>query len=231
LTDDRTCSPTFSGGTPPPPPPPPPTGLRRLTVVRPTGGTILGPGINCGTTTNACVVDFPAGIVIGLDAIPDPGSSFGGWSTDCPAGLVNLTLDRTCAPTFTGGTPPPPPPPPPPGGLVRLTIVFANGGTVFGAGIVCGDEGSSCTVDMPAGVMLGLDVLDSPGFDFAGWSGEGCGPVVTLNVDRTCTPSFVPESFGSVMARAWPSPSSSSRSPGSARVRPWPGSSRRRETT
>jgi glucose/arabinose dehydrogenase len=199
LTADRTCSPSFSGagggGPQPPPPPPPPSGTRRLTVVRPSGGRIVGPAINCGTAATDCVVDLPAGIVIGLEAVPDPGSSFVGWSSECPAGLVMLDDDRTCAPTFAGGGSPPPPPPP--GELVRLTIVATSGGTVFGAGIVCGDEGSTCTVDVPAGLPIGLEAVPTSGFEFLGWSGGGCGPLVIVDTPRTCTATFSPaESTG-----------------------------------
>ena len=195
MTSARTCSATFSstggGPTPPPPAPPPPSGTRRLTVVPPSGGTIVGPAISCGTGGSACVVDFPAGIVIGLEAIPDAGSALAGWSSECPAGLVTLTEDRTCAPTFTGGGSPPPPSPPP-GGFTRLTIVPASGGTVYGAGIVCGDEGDACVIDLPTGLAIGLEVVPSPGFAFTGWSGAGCGAVVALDEPRTCTASFAP---------------------------------------
>ena len=229
LTTDRTCAPAFTGGggTPPPPPPPPASGNFRLTVVRPTGGHIVGPAIHCGTAATDCVVDLPAGIVIGLEAVPDAGSTFTGWSSECPGGLVTLTADRSCAPTFSGGSGPPPPPPS--GGLVRLTIDRPSGGTVFGAGIVCGDEGTSCVVDLPAGLALGLEAVPSPGFEFVGWSGAGCGPVVSLDVPRTCTATFAPAS-ALTSSLGWESPWTSSRSGGSVRGRRAPAASPRRET-
>ena len=193
LTANRTCSPTFSGGggPPPPPPPPPPSGLARLTVTKPTGGTIFGPGITCGTQGNACIVDYPAGVVLGLEQAADAGSSFTGWSAQCPNGIVTLTADRTCAPTFSGSGPPPPPPPPP-SGERQLTIIATAGGSVLGPALACGDAGGSCTVNFPAGIQIGLDIVVSPGFTFLGWSGAGCGPVVTLDVNRTCTATFGP---------------------------------------
>jgi hypothetical protein len=121
--------------------------------------------------------------------VPDPGSSFVDWSSECPAGLVTLDADRTCAPTFAGGGSPPPPPS---GELVRLTIVATTGGTVFGAGIVCGDDGSACTIDLPAGLPLGLEAVPTSGFEFLGWSGAGCGPLVIVDTPRTCTATFAP---------------------------------------
>jgi len=74
-----------------------------LSITRPTGGTIFGAAIVCGTAGNACTVAFPVGIVLGLEAVPDPGRTFLGWSAECPGGRVSLTGDRTCAPVFNGG--------------------------------------------------------------------------------------------------------------------------------
>lgn len=163
----------------------------------PTGGTIFGPGIACGTQGAACVVDYPVGIVLGLEQAAAPGSTFSGWSAQCPNGIVTLTADRTCAPTFSGGGGPPPPPPPPASGERQLTIIATPGGSVLAPAIACGDAGGSCTVSFQAGIQIGLDIVVSPGFTFLGWSGAGCGPVVTLDVNRTCTAVFgpgVPES-------------------------------------
>ncbi|MEZ5316054.1 MAG: PQQ-dependent sugar dehydrogenase [Vicinamibacterales bacterium] len=193
LTSDLTCTATFSGsGSPPPPPPPPPpsSGLFRLTVVAPSGGTIFGAGIVCGTQGSTCAVDMPAGITLGLDAVPDAGSAFSAWSASCPGGVVVLSSDLTCSPTFTGSTPPPPPPPA--SALVQLTIVPTTGGSVFGPAISCGDAGASCSVQLPTGATVGLDAVASPGFVFAGWSGAGCGPVVSMTTSRTCTATFNP---------------------------------------
>jgi len=182
LSANTTCSATFvSSG------PPPATGLVRLTVVRPTGGTIYGAAIVCGDGGSMCTVDLPAGIVIGLDAVPAPGSTFTGWSAECPNGQVTMTANRTCTPTFSGGVPPPPPST----GFVRLTIVRPAGGTIYAAGIICGDAGDACAVDMPTGIQLGLEAVPTPGFKLDSW-GAGCGPTVTLNAPLTCTPLFTP---------------------------------------
>jgi hypothetical protein len=187
-TGNTTCSAAFvSGGIGPVP-----SGLHRLLVVAPAGGTIYGPGIVCGEAGGACFVDLPVGVTVGLDAVASTGSAFTGWSAECPGGTVNMAADRVCVPTFSG--PSTEAPPPTGSGLVRLTIVRPSGGTVVAAGILCGDAGAACTVDMPSGgVTLGLDVVPSSGFKFAGWTGHGCGGVVTLNSSLTCTPSFSPE--------------------------------------
>lgn len=183
LDADTSCSARFAiaGGAPPA------AGLHRLVVVPPTGGTIFGPAIACGDAGAVCVVDLPAGAVIGLEAVPSPGGAFAGWSAACPGGVVSMTADRVCVPTFTGSTQPPQPPA---SGLVRLTIVRPAGGTIYAAGIVCGDAGAVCAVDMPVGVTLGLDAVPAVDFAFDGWIGQGCGPQVTLNASLTCTPSF-----------------------------------------
>ena len=185
LNANTSCSAQFvvGGGAPPA------SGLSRLIVVQPTGGTIYGAGIACGDAGVACIVDLPTGAVMGLDAVPSAGSTFTGWSAACPGGVVSMTTNRICMPTFSGsGTTPPPQPPA--SGLVQLNIVRPTGGTIYAAGIVCGDAGAVCSVDMPAGTTLGLDAIPSGGYHFDGWSGQGCGPQVILNASLTCTPSF-----------------------------------------
>jgi type VI secretion system protein ImpK len=56
-------------------------------------------GINCGTN---CAEAYPNGTLITLQASPDPGSVFAGWSGDaaCAHGQVALTASKTCTATF-----------------------------------------------------------------------------------------------------------------------------------
>lgn len=149
---------------------------------------------------------------MGFDALPDAGFSLLGWSPDCAGGVVIMTADRVCTPTFGNGGPPPPPPPPPPPtpGLSRLTIVVSGNGTILGPAIVCGNGGSACSVEFPTGATIGFDVMPAPGSSFLGWSGPGCGSLIVLNGDMTCTATFsgaAPELSGApTVVSAGPTP-------------------------
>jgi uncharacterized delta-60 repeat protein len=59
--------------------PPPPT-YRRLTITKAGGGTgiVSGPELWCGTN---CSADYVDGETVTLNADPEPGSAFAGWST------------------------------------------------------------------------------------------------------------------------------------------------------
>jgi len=123
LEGPRTCGASFipagstvvqpTPSTPPPPTAPPPGGTLpmgapyTLTVTPPTGGTIQSAGINCGTKGNYCSVTMPAALWLGLQATPDPGYTFTGWTGHCsgtqPAYPLALAGPRTCSATFTPG--------------------------------------------------------------------------------------------------------------------------------
>jgi len=68
------------------------------------GGTVTGPGINCGTSGNDCGESIEEGSVQ-LNANQDPGSTFGAWSGDCNGtnNPISLTFnsDKSCTATFT----------------------------------------------------------------------------------------------------------------------------------
>jgi hypothetical protein len=189
LTSNLTCAPTFGAAPPPPPPPPPPGGGdATLSIVRPTGGTILGPEIFCGDGGSACSLTRPAGSVIELIAIPGtaPLSSWGGC-----APTMTLNTSVTCTPVFGDAPPPPPPPPPPPGGgsgPFTLTIARVSGGTVLGPSLFCGDLGDACQVTLPAGQFVELAVIVSGGNTFTGWA--SCSSTFTMNSDLFCTPTY-----------------------------------------
>jgi Tol biopolymer transport system component len=71
-------------------------------------------GISCGTTCDAVFTDPTA---VTLSAIPDPGSTFTGWSGDCVgagACVVPMFGYRGVVATFETAAPPPPLPPAPP---------------------------------------------------------------------------------------------------------------------
>jgi hypothetical protein len=80
----------------------------RLTVTRPSGGTIAGAGINCGTSSSVCQVTMPRSMTLGLEAVPDAGYVFSGWSGNCSGTGVSiwlpLTGPRSCGAVFTAVT-------------------------------------------------------------------------------------------------------------------------------
>jgi hypothetical protein len=185
LNSNLTCAPVFGGLAPPPPPPPPPSGNATLTIVRPSGGTILGPEIFCGDGGAACSVTKPAGTAIELLALPgtSPLSSWGGC-----APTMTLNSSVTCTPVFGSAPAPPPPPPPPGGGPFVLTVSRVAGGTVLGPSIFCGDLGGACQVTLGAGQFVELAVIVSAGNAFSGWA--SCSATFTLNSNMTCTPTY-----------------------------------------
>jgi hypothetical protein len=87
----------------------PPPGTFVLLVSRAgqgTGTVTSSPaGINCGSD---CTETYEEGTVVSLSAVPDPGSTFGGWSgdEDCNDGTVTMDADRHCIATFNLLPPP-----------------------------------------------------------------------------------------------------------------------------
>jgi hypothetical protein len=76
-----------------------------LTVTRPIGGTVKAAGIDCGTKGKQCSVTMPAALWLGLEATPDRGYVFTGWTSHCsgtqPSYLLALEGPRTCGAVFT----------------------------------------------------------------------------------------------------------------------------------
>jgi serine/threonine protein kinase len=74
--------------------------------------------------------------------------------------------------------------------LVSLTVAKPVGGTVIGAGLVCGTHGTTCTIKRPAGAVELHPVAD-PGYAFSGFEG-GCTPDgrILLTESATCAAIF-----------------------------------------
>jgi hypothetical protein len=185
----------------------------RLTITLGSGGTVKSAGINCGTSAKACASQMPAPMTIGLQATPDAGYAFTGWSGDCSGTNASLWLalegPRTCAAIFVatsgsgsgGSTAPPPPPTTPPDGSLpmgapfTLTVTHPSGGTIKSAGVNCG-KGNSCSVNMPGPMRLGLEATPDKGYVFSGWTGH-CSAAISpgfflaLDGPRTCGAVFV----------------------------------------
>jgi YD repeat-containing protein len=150
-------------------------------------GTVVStnyPGINCGPD---CSEGYDENVLIDLNAIPDPGSNFAGWSgnPDCSDSLVTMNTSKTCIATFN---------------LLpsnQHTLSVNKQGDGFGtvtstpAGIKCGNDCSEA-YDDNIEVMLTPVPFSGGGSIFAGWSGDAdCSDgLVTMQANKTCTATF-----------------------------------------
>lgn len=77
------------------------------------------------------------------------------------------------------------------GGMRSLTVVRGGSGlgtvTSSPAGINCG---TSCLAQYPFMTNVTLTATATSGSFFAGWSGPGCGTVVAMDANKTCTATF-----------------------------------------
>jgi len=159
-----------------------------LTITKPVGGTIKGPGIECGTGGTRCSAAVTTGEVIELDTQPDKDYVFSGYTGDCaPVGRTSMTEPRTCGATFDRVAAPVA------AATFRLTITKPEGGTVVGnGGIYCGTNGSMCTADIPSGVPVSLKAEADDGYSFQQFTldcpstGE-----MTMTAAKTCGASFM----------------------------------------
>src|SRR5207244_12728811 len=68
----------------------------------PTGGTLEGIDILCGTKGSVCSAKHPEGVPVELHPTADPGFTFMGFIGDCvPLGHTQMTGPRSCGATFT----------------------------------------------------------------------------------------------------------------------------------
>ena len=128
LKGARTCAATFTplGGT-----------TYSLTIAPvPTGGTVTGNGLTCGTGGATCAVTFGSSTTATLTATATTGYTFTSWGGACSgtSATTSVQVDgvKSCSATFTasgggGGLPTGPP--------YTLTITPPTGGKVQGAGI------------------------------------------------------------------------------------------------
>jgi hypothetical protein len=87
-----------------------------LSIAKTGDGIVAGAGIECGPT---CSAEYDEGTVVTLNALPEPGWSFAGWSGDCSgtgACVVAMTAARSATAHFN-------PPPPTPGRSINAVPV------------------------------------------------------------------------------------------------------------
>lgn len=158
-----------------------------LIITRPGSGTgrITGPGIDCGLD---CAETYATGTMVTLQATPEAGSRFNGWSgcdtsSSLPSGgqcTVNVSARRTVAADFSVA-------------VFTLTVTRNGAGTVTStpAGITCGPD---CSEDYTANTVVTLVPTATPGQQFSAWSGDAdCSDgQVTMDAHKTCIATFVP---------------------------------------
>jgi Divergent InlB B-repeat domain len=159
-----------------------------LTVTRAgTGsGTVSGlTGINCASAT--CTTTLNSGTKVSLLANAASGSTFTGWSSNCPAGSVTMTANVTCTATFNSS------------GYALTTKVVnevtssgTSSGTIVSnpAGINCGTD---CTENYTAGQAVILTPTPATNSKFQSWTGDCSGSSassVAMNANKTCTATF-----------------------------------------
>jgi hypothetical protein len=163
----------------------PPPGQAQLSISMQGAGLVRGDGFEC---RGSCTKPFTAGTQVRLEAVPDPGTIFAGWSGACSGNApCNLTLDMDRSVNARFDTQPPPPP-----GKAALTVLLDGHGSVRSspAGIDCG---GACIAIFDVGTSVALAATPDSGWSFDGWSGActgsgGC--ALTLTGETRVTAKF-----------------------------------------
>jgi serine/threonine protein kinase len=79
----------------------PPTPVVLLSIALPTGGTIVGEGITCGTMGKECSTELPQGKIVKLTPLADADFTFKGFTGDCArSGEAVMSTARRCGASF-----------------------------------------------------------------------------------------------------------------------------------
>jgi len=158
-----------------------------LTINKPANGTINGPGVECGSRGDDCVITFKTGEPVELTAEPDKGYTWSGFTGDCaPTGRLSMTGPHTCGATFEQVASAVP------SVTFKLTITKPEGGTVIAAGgILCGTLGSTCSAEIPSGQPVTLTTRADEGFVWEQFTGD-CPSTgeTTMTSTKTCGAVF-----------------------------------------
>ena len=159
--------------------------------------------VNCGVVCVVSITDTtdPKYVAMTLTAIPDPGSTFKGWTGDCvgteltctmgPIGrllnyYVTATFDETPAEAYP------------------IAVATSGDGRVASnpAGIDCG---ATCAASFKTGSTVTLTAAPAPGWTFAGWGGACAGTTpceLTIDGPKNVEATFTPPSFRLTVAAA-----------------------------
>jgi len=158
--------------------------LHTLTIDLAGNGQVLSTpaGITCGAD---CAQDYAEGTQIALNATPDPGKVFSGWSGACTGTSpcqITMTTDTAVTATFSTA----------PQDSHRLIITKAGNGTVTSSpeGIDCG---GLCSGYYAQDTEMTLTAIPDFGWLFFDWSGActGTGPCqVIMNQETTIFAAF-----------------------------------------
>lgn len=155
------------------------TGQPALHITTTGDGLVRGTGSDC---RGNCTVNPAAGAQLRLEAVPDPGATFAGWSGACSGtGACQVTVSGDMSVTATFTRPP---------GSRRLVVVVEGQGRVVSspAGIDCTQ--SPCSALFPDGSTVALTATSTGTAKFIGW-GAGCsGPGACSVVMRADTQVF-----------------------------------------
>jgi len=149
-------------------------------------GLVRGAGSDCRGT---CTARTPIGNPLRLQAIPDPGGTFVGWTGACNGtGACQVPMNGETAVTANFKRDPPPP------GFHHLTVIADGSGRLIStpAGLDC--DSTTCSADFTDGAVVTLSATPAPGFVFDGWTVGPCtgaaGCAITLRTDTQVTAKF-----------------------------------------
>jgi len=150
-------------------------------------GSVRGAGdSDCrGSCTDRVVEKTP----LRLQAIPDPGATFIGWTGACN-GTFACQLTITAESVVTANFKRDPPPP----GFHHLTVIADGSGRVISTppGLDC--DSTTCNSDFTDGAVVTLNATPAVGFVFDGWTVGPCtgttGCAITLHEDTQVTAKF-----------------------------------------
>lgn len=167
------------------------SGDHTLTVEKPTGGTLTGSGITCGTGGTSCSTSIKDGQVIELRAEADEGYSFAGFQLQCaPSGRLEMKADHRCGARFDRTSPAVQPTTSGPVIGDRrwpLTLTPPEHGTIVTLeGHECGPTKKACTVEVLEGTIVSLEVMTEPGHRVQSYTGACVDGTANMTQARTC---------------------------------------------
>jgi len=160
-----------------------------LVVTNVGAGTVVSTsvGIDCGTD---CSETYQQGTLVTLQASPDEGYLFNGWSGACSGAnscTVEMNSDKEVSAHFIED---------------NSTQNFSLNVSVVGDGIVSSSPagincGADCSHEYQSGTQVNLTATPNNGYVFDGWSGACTGNTtcsITLNANLTVSANFSQES-------------------------------------